>query len=82
MLLLQFCSSVISVGYKEATAVSRVAEVLCGRNEYRKGRGRVEGNRKVAREIGGAVEGDIEQEGRIGVVGKGLDRNGVRWLAM
>jgi hypothetical protein len=59
-----------------------VAEVLCGRNEYRKGWGRVEGNRKVAREIGGVVEGDIEQEGRIGVVGKGLDSNGVRWLAM
>lgn len=42
----------------------------------------VAGNRKVAGEMVGVVEGDIEQEGRIGVVGKGLDRSGVRWLPM
>jgi len=40
------------------------------------------GNRKVAREMEGVVKGDIEQEGKIGVVGKGLDRSGVRWVPM
>jgi hypothetical protein len=30
----------------------------------------------------GVVKGDIEQEGRIDVVGKGLDRSGVRWVPM
>jgi hypothetical protein len=30
----------------------------------------------------GVVKGDIEQEGRIGAVGKGLDRSGVRWVPM
>lgn len=52
------------------------------RVEWISGAGGVAGNRKVAREMEGVVKGDIEQEGRIGVVGKGLDRSGVRWVPM
>lgn len=47
MCWLQFCSFVNFEGYEDATAVCRVAEVLCGWTEYR-GQDGVAGNRKVA----------------------------------